>query len=96
AETNCIPVGIPNAFTPNGDGKNDLFRPVLNREITEYRLQVFNRNGQLLFQSRKPGEGWDGRFLSQYAEPGSYVYVLRFRDLSGKHFTYKGNISLLR
>jgi len=96
AETNCIPVGIPNAFTPNGDGKNDLFRPVLNREISEYLLQVFNRGGQLLFLSREPGEGWDGRFRNQVLDPGTFVYILRFRDLAGKRHNYKGNISLLR
>lgn len=95
-EINCIPVGIPNAFTPNNDGKNDIFRPVLNVEITDYQLQVFNRNGQLIFQSKNQEEGWDGKFNGQPLDPGTYVYLIRFRNASQKLSTYTGNISLIR
>ncbi|MBK7374261.1 MAG: gliding motility-associated C-terminal domain-containing protein [Chitinophagaceae bacterium] len=95
-ETNCIPTGIPNAFTPNNDGKNDHFRPGLNVEVTGYLLQVFNRNGQLVFQSKEVGKGWDGRYKNQQLDPGTYVYVVKFRDREGKLYTFNGNISLIR
>jgi len=95
-ETNCIPTGIPNAFTPNNDGKNDHFRPGLNVEVTGYLLQVYNRNGQLVFQSKEISKGWDGRYKNQQLDPGTFVYLVKFRDRGGKLYTFKGNISLIR
>lgn len=92
----CLPVGIPNAFSPNSDGRNDLFRPTINIEISDYQLRVFNRVGQLIYQSKDQGQGWDGRFKGQQQSPGNYIYQLSFRNTAGKLFSYKGNLLLLR
>jgi gliding motility-associated-like protein len=54
-------LGIPNAFTPNGDGHNDQFRPKYGSEISNYRLLIFNRFGQKLFESIDKLKGWDGK-----------------------------------
>ena len=54
-------VGMPNAFTPDGDGANDVFKPIFQTEIEDYELQIFNRWGNKIFQTNDPEEGWDGR-----------------------------------
>ena len=95
-EINCIPIGIPNAFTPNNDGNNDFFKPTINREITDYQLQVFNRNGQLVFITKDYGQGWNGRTKNQPIDPGNYIYQISFRNADGKSFKYSGSVLLLR
>jgi len=95
-ETNCIPIGIPNAFSPNNDGRNDYFAPTINAEIKDYQLRIYNRVGQLIFQSKDPVTGWDGRFKGQLQSSDNYIYQLSFNDITGKRFYYKGNILLMR
>ncbi|MEP7237892.1 MAG: gliding motility-associated C-terminal domain-containing protein [Ferruginibacter sp.] len=95
-EVNCIPIGIPNAFTPNNDGKNDYFKPTINIEIQDYQLRVYNRVGQLVYQTKTYGEGWDGRFKNQQIDPGNYIYQVSFSNAEGKQFKYSGNILLIR
>ncbi len=75
-----LTVKVPNVFTPNGDGVNDLFRPEYNiLSFDTYQLQVFNRAGTLIFYSDRPGMGWDGRTVSGVIAPeGSYFYVLEY------------------
>lgn len=74
---NCL-VYLPSAFSPNRDNKNELFLSKVN--CTEYRgkLEIYNRLGQLLFQSEDPEEGWDGTWKGKDAPEGVYVYVLKY------------------
>ena len=95
-EVNCIPIGIPNAFTPNNDGRNDYFKPTINVEIQDYQLRVFNRLGQVVYQTKNYGQGWDGRFKGQQQSSDNYIYQISFRNADGKWFNYKGNILLIR
>jgi len=69
---------IPNAFTPNGDGLNDLFKLALSLAcpVSEYKLQIYNRWGQMLFVSYRLEDGWDGTINGQPADVGSYYYQL--------------------
>lgn len=96
AELDCAAVNIPNAFTPNGDGKNDYFKPALNVEFNDYQMQIFNRLGQRIFQTKTIDQSWDGAFKMQPQPAGSYVYQVTFRNNAGKLFTYKGTITLIR
>lgn len=96
-------VFVPNAFSPNGDGVNDVFtifggQP--NVQMVE-SLQVFNRWGQLLKESTSfsPNDlnaGWDGRINNEFAEQGTYIYLAKVRFLDGHIATYSGSVSLLR
>ncbi len=95
-EINCIPIGIPNAFTPNNDGKNDYFKPGINVEIQDYELTIYNRIGQLIFKTKSIEQGWDGRFKNQQQSSGNYIYRISFRNVEGKRFNYSGNILLMR
>ncbi|WP_124636089.1 gliding motility-associated C-terminal domain-containing protein [Taibaiella sp. KBW10] len=89
---------LPNAFTPNGDGKNDVFVPVLGvdrgYQLTDFR--IFNRWGQLLFSTTHINVGWDGTFNGQLQSQDVYFYTVTiiFRDGSKKFF--KGDVTLLR
>ncbi|WP_341834798.1 PKD domain-containing protein [Chitinophaga pollutisoli] len=92
---------IPNTFTPNGDGQNDIFY-VRGRGIRVIKsFRVFNRWGQLMFersncQSDNPSCGWDGRFAGQLLPPDVFVYVAEMVCDSGEPMTLKGNVTLLR
>ncbi len=92
---------IPNTFTPNGDGQNDIFY-VRGRGVRTIKsFRIFNRWGQLVFerancQSDDPACGWDGRFAGQLAPPDVFVYYAEIVCDSGEPMTLKGNVTLLR
>ncbi|MFM7080153.1 MAG: PKD domain-containing protein [Bacteroidota bacterium] len=88
-------IWMPNAFTPNGDAKNEKFLPVTT-SVSNYNLNIFNRWGSLVFQTQDPDEGWNGKFAGSDATEGVYVYVLSTSDLCGKKSVRKGTFMLVR
>lgn len=94
-------VEVPNVFSPNGDGKNDFFLPVIacGNNLSDYVLQVYNRWGKSIFETDDPKEGWDGNFNGIPAPSDAYVYVLKYNSrLNGisEMKSEKGDISLIR
>ncbi|RYE21744.1 MAG: gliding motility-associated C-terminal domain-containing protein [Sphingobacteriales bacterium] len=87
---------LPNAFTPNGDGKNDVFRVanLTTERVQEFR--IFNRWGQEVFSSAGAKDGWDGTYKNKPAEMGVYNYVLRIARPDGRVETYRGEVTLIR
>ena len=75
-----ISVYVPNAFSPNDDGRNDLFLPYFdpNYSILDFELKVFDRWGGLVFASEDPKEGWNGKIKGQKADTALFVYLLQF------------------
>jgi len=71
-------VHMPDAFTPNGDGVNDLFQPIIGCDFTNYYLRVFNRWGMEVYQSSNPVDGWHGRYNGKPSEVGTYVWQLDY------------------
>ncbi len=91
-----FPLYMPNAFSPNGDGVNDIFRvSPLNKNIL-VRLTIYNRWGQAVFQTSNPNQGWNGTYKLGRADAGTYIYYLEMTGLSGHPFTEKGTVTLLR
>ncbi|MEZ4948170.1 MAG: gliding motility-associated C-terminal domain-containing protein [Saprospiraceae bacterium] len=96
-------VFIPNAFSPNGDGINDVFMifgDIPNVAEIE-SLQIFGRWGELIFEKKNflPNDetfGWDGYFKNKKMESGVYVYVAKIKFLDGVSHLYSGNLSLVR
>lgn len=89
---------VPNTFTPDGDNINDLFFPVING-FTDgtYEFLIFNRWGELIFESTQPGGGWDGRHKALDCKEDTYVWKLKAKDAeSGKKRVYYGHVNLLR
>ncbi len=96
--TECeIVIWMPNAFTPDGDGLNDVFRPVSNN-IRQYILNIYNRSGQLVFTSTQPEVGWDGTLKGELCPEGSYVFVVVYQSSLSppENSTLTGNVVLIR
>lgn len=87
---------MPNAFTPNGDGMNDVLKPILLDDISDYELTIFNRWGKVIFRSGDPAEGWDGREADSDAVMEQYVWTVQYKNGNGVEQFEKGNAALLR
>jgi gliding motility-associated-like protein len=85
----------PNAFSPNGDGDNDIFKPTQGRFV-EFRMVIYNRWGAIIFSSTDPEVGWDGTTNGQEASPGAYVYQVNFTDANNRSFQRTGTLVLIR
>lgn len=88
-------VFIPTGFTPNGDGKNDVFR-VIGNNLDEVYLAVYNRWGELIFETNDPDTGWDGTYQGKQLPPDAYGFYARVRCVGGLEYSKKGNVTLLR
>ena len=90
-------VYIPNAFTPDNDGVNDVWKIEI-RGIDDYELRVFNRWGNLVFESFDSEVHWKGEdsFGDYYVPNGVYSYILKYRSLDSQAFTKKGSVTILR
>ncbi|GAB4136901.1 MAG: hypothetical protein Fur0041_11490 [Bacteroidia bacterium] len=90
-------VYVPNAFSPNGNGLNDVFIPSTGFiDIEEYEFSVFNRWGEQIFTTDNRYTGWDGRYKGTKCEPGVYVWILTFKTAAGQYIDRKGTVTLLR
>ncbi len=87
---------MPNAFSPNGDGKNEVFKPVLVGIAKLNVFSIYNRWGQLVFTTSQHGKGWDGTIHGTKQDPGTYVYMVSAIDYQGKVVTKKGAFTLVR
>jgi len=90
---------MPNAFTPNNDGLNDVIKAVVKPwcNVSVYSLRIFNRWGEEVFYSSDVSSGWDGRYKGTLQNIGAYQYLLTYTDPvgNGKHLL-KGDITLVR
>jgi gliding motility-associated-like protein len=87
-------VYIPNAFTPNEDGNNDVFIPV-GYGLSEIRLNIFDRWGVLIFTSNETSIGWDGSYKGKQCEQGVYVYQTEIKTMAGTTIERTGHVTLL-
>lgn len=92
----CCDIWMPNAFSPNGDGLNDVFKPEAKGHPTEYVMQIYNRWGATVFTSYNIGKGWDGLINGQPAEVADYHYRITGKCVSGTPINRKGNCTLVR
>ena len=87
---------LPNAFTPNGDGLNDVFLPVpVGIRSTDY-FRVFDRYGAKMYETRQWMQGWDGTLKGKPASAGTYVWMIKGIDTNGSVVEMKGTVILLR
>ncbi|MCW3092412.1 MAG: domain containing protein [Ferruginibacter sp.] len=93
---NCY-IAIPKGFSPNNDGLNDFLYPTNAYKARDLSFRVYNRTGQLLFQTKDWTQKWDGTFKSQPQDPGTYVWILTYTNIdTGKRFELKGSTVLIR
>lgn len=92
---------VPNAFTPNNDGLNDVFQPK-GFGIVKYQLQIFDRWGERVFETKTFEQGWDGRFKSKgldyekVCEDGVYTWLINVTNVFGKAHELKGHVTLFK
>ncbi len=87
---------VPNAFTPNGDGNNDIFRPIAIGMKSIDNFQVYNRWGQMLYSGTGNGAGWDGTFGGKGQEAATYVWYAEGVDYLNNKIKRKGTVVLIR
>jgi len=93
-------LGIPNilsargnAFTPNGDGLNDTFKPVVNTELVrQFNMSIYNKWGERIFETSDATKGWDG----ENAMAGVYVWVISYANRLGKSEMMKGSVAVIK
>jgi gliding motility-associated-like protein len=95
----CEPF-IPNVFTPNGDGRNDIFQVFANCEFQAFKMVIYDRWGTRLFRSDDASNGWDGFMNGQAITPGVFVYLIEFtasdKNGSPATTTKSGSFTLIR
>ena len=88
---------MPTAFTPNGDSKNDIFKAGFGEDITNYHLQIYNRFGQLVFETKDKNAGWDGKLKGKELTAGAYVWFVQFSTVGNKiPQQLKGTVLMIR
>lgn len=90
-----LSIGVPDAFSPNGDGINDVLF-VLGEGLQSISFVVFNRYGERIFETNDQQIGWDGTFLNQDENPGVFTWLLFYTTQDGKNGRMKGNTTLIR
>lgn len=91
-----VEIYVPTAFTPNNDGLNDYLRPII-RGVDNIRFfRIYNRRGQLLFESNAMQPGWDGYFRGELQSPQGLVWTLAFTGVDGLPYVRQGSTVLIR
>jgi gliding motility-associated-like protein len=87
---------VPNAFSPNGDGLNDVIRPIAVGMVRTEWFRIYNRWGQLVFETNDWLKGWDGRLRGIPQPIDNYVWAIKGYDITGKEVMARGNLLLVR
>lgn len=86
---------IPNSFTPNGDNINDEFYPK-GTAIVEFNMKIFNRIGELIFESNEMNKGWNGSYFQRQVQQDIYAYIIEYKDYKNNVKVERGFVMLLR
>ncbi|MBN9384084.1 MAG: gliding motility-associated C-terminal domain-containing protein [Chitinophagaceae bacterium] len=92
----CDTFYMPKAFTPNGDGNNDIFRPIHSPYLSNYLLEIYNRWGQRVYADKDVLKGWDGTSGGRPLPAGAYVWMIRYENFEKQIRYLKGEVLLLR
>ena len=93
---NCY-IAVPKGFSPNNDGLNDFLYPTNAYKARDLLFRVYNRSGQMIFQTKDWTNKWDGSFKGNPQDPGTYVWILQYTNIdTGKRFELKGSTVLIR
>jgi gliding motility-associated-like protein len=91
----CTSVFVPSAFTPNGDGINDVFKAE-GMGIQSFEMVIYSREGKILFESNSIDMAWDGTYHGESLSPVAYIYQIVYTDAKGYIHSKKGHITLIR
>ncbi len=88
-------INVPNSFTPDGDGLNDIFKPI-GTEMQQFSMKVYSRGGDLVFETDNQDNGWDGSYNGAPAPQDTYIFDIIAEDFKGNSFRLRGALVLLR
>lgn len=91
-----VGIYMPNAFSPNGDGKNDVVKPLLVGYTQLNYFRIFNRWGEQVFSTNNTESGWNGLYKNEPSPIGTYYWIVSANDIDGKEVVKKGDLTLLR
>jgi gliding motility-associated-like protein len=89
-------VTVPTAFSPNGDGRNDVFKPVAKGNFTKFEFTVYNRWGQIVFKTNEINRGWDGTMNGFAQSAGLFTWICRYQLKRKEPRTIKGTVTVIR
>lgn len=89
-------IEMPNVFSPNGDGTNDYFSPIVYKEVSKSKISIYNRWGKLVYESSSILIAWDGRSQGVESPAGTYYYIIYYKNAVGIEFADKGYVTLVR
>ena len=87
---------LPAAFSPNGDNLNDIFRVKYPFQVKKFKLIIYNKYGQKVFETADMSVGWDGSFMGDQQPLGAYIWLISLTDIDGRDKTVKGTIMLVK
>ena len=89
---------IPNTFIPDENGRNELFKPITDFDIVAWEFRIYNRWGQVIFQTNDPAQAWDGKLNGVMCQDGNYSYLLKFRSCDKPYIWQQvdGFVNLIR
>lgn len=89
---------VPNTFTPDGDGFNEMWRPYIEGiDVQDFQLILFNRWGEVIFESRDPEGSWDGRYGGVPVKEGTYIWTIKAADpISDEKYEWSGHVTVLK
>lgn len=96
ALTFCVPIRFPNVFSPDNNGVNDVFKPLISESAAKYFLIVYNRYGQKIFETENERSGWDGTFMGAPQPTGTYIFLSHFKARDGRNYNNQGSFLLIR
>lgn len=89
-------LSFPNAFSPNGDGINDIYKAKEYQSLVEFHAYIYNRWGQKLFEWTNPEEGWDGTYNGKDVKDGVYFVLVKAKGADGRDYNIRKDVNLLR
>ena len=87
---------MPNAFSPNGDNWNEVYKAKKYQSLTEFHAYIFNRWGQKLYEWHDPTGGWDGKFNGKDVKQGVYFVLVKAKGADGREYNIRRDVNLLR
>lgn len=87
---------VPNSFTPNNDGLNDIFKPIITGELLRYEFSIYNRYGQLIFRTSDVHQGWNGIFNAQQQNSGTFIWYCQYQFKNDAKKFAKGTVVLIK
>ena len=89
-------LSFPNAFSPNGDGINDIYKAKDYQSLVEFHAYIFNRWGQKLYEWTDPADGWDGTYHGKDVKDGVYLVLVKAKGADGRTYHIRRDVNLLR